>query len=212
MKTDPIADKMLRDLASAREGGSPVQLVEDLIVNGDVIDDEARDALSKRPRLPDPSVEVIAKKTGLSSARAREIADEVSRGGEPALVVESYRAENEARDAFKLLYEEEIVRLQRCPLRVRRNGEWDTCGVELRDIQQALVHHSMHLMFESRDDRVRRAVTNDISEKLYPTDFKGVRAALTAEERTALFADPRMRDRLLRRGGRSVEDGVATDD
>lgn len=201
MRTDPILDKLLKKRREAVKGAptAPLQMAEDIVANEALITPEAREQLEKRPALQPEFVEAQAAAAGVPVERAQAIAAEIQRQAGPALVIESYRAENELKDVFRQLYEAEVLRLQHCPARVKGVTGWQQCGVPLDNIQQALVHHSMHLLWESNDDKVKRAVANDISEKLFPTDIKGVRAALTADERRAALSDPRIRDRLLRR-------------
>lgn len=159
---------------------------------------EERAALEKRAHL-EPYIETVAAQTGLPAERAVEIAREVERSGEPALIVERIRAEVEAKEIFEELFEKEVARIRTCPVRVKRESGWELCGLPLESIQQALVHHSIHLL-HCPDYRTQRATLNDIRELLYPTEIRGVRAALPAEERAALTRDPRIVKRLLHRG------------
>lgn len=202
---DPLAQLYQRKREAAKkDAGKAIELAEDLTVNGPALTAEARRAIEKRPAIPEAAVEEAAKVKGVSLERAREIARDVEAKSEPVLVIESVRAENELRDVFENLYAAEVQNLQTCPVVVNRGGTKQPCGRELKSIQEALVHHSFHILYGA-DYRTQRATLNDISEKLYPTDIKGVRAALTAEERDALFRNPAMRDRLLKRRARALE-------
>ncbi len=159
--------------------------------------------LEKKPELKPEAVAATAEAKGVPYDRAIEIANEVVTGQPPAVRVEAYRAENELREVFLQLYSEEISRMKFCPVKVKQpGGSWSTCGASIDTIQQALVHHSMHLLYSS-DYRTQRQIMNDISEKLFPTEIRGVSAVLGPEERAGMLRDPRLRDRLL---GRSQDD------
>ena len=161
---------------------------------------DTAEVLEKKPTFTEAAVEALAGSTGVPVERAKEIANEVVQAQGPAVRVEAFRAENEIRDELLRLYAEEVRRMQRCPVKIKKeNGKFEQCGRRIRTIQQALAHHTMHLMY-SADYRVQRQVVNDISEKLFPTEIRGVSAVLGPEERSAALSNPAIRDRLLGRG------------
>ena len=106
-----------------------------------------------------------------------------------------------AREDFARLYDAEIKKLGRCPLKKIRPSEKKPdalCNARLLNFQQFLVHHQIHLLLMS-DTRTQRQTNADARELVYPTSEKMVRAALGPQERQRMLKDPALRARLLRR-------------
>lgn len=105
--------------------------------------------------------------------------------------------EGEVKDYFRDIYQKEIEKRSTCPYIVKtahmgktgkESSTWEACGDKLETIQQALVHQSLHIMFDSNDPRTQRAMLNDIRELLYPVQEKSIRAALGPDERKERWA------------------------
>jgi hypothetical protein len=198
--TDPLV--RLRDKAAE----DPRKLGE-LIVESQLgpVSQEAQAVLEKRPEFTPSFLEQQAQKFGLPLDQIQEIAEAVAASGPPGLVVERHQfgLETEAREHLAALYEKEIQRRRTC-LRwiytpVERDGKWrrvrKPCGATFETFDQALVHHSIHLLFEA-DYRTQRAHWNDVLNIKFPLEQKSLRAALTVDERRRLMADPRFRERF----------------
>lgn len=199
---DPVAK--LRDEAAADPSKVTQLLVEATVAP---LSDEGKAALEKRPEFSPAFLQRQAREFGIPVDKIEEIAAQVIREGAPTLVVEAreFGVDAEAREHFRQIYDLEIAKRKKCNRWVHEpdaktgKKEKRPCGAEFTTIQQALVHHSIHLLFES-DYRTQRSHWNDVREILYPTQERGLRAALTPEERTKMLRDPEMRRRLLARG------------
>jgi hypothetical protein len=172
------------------------------------ISDEAALALEKRPQFEPTFLEKQAQKFGLPFDQVHQIAQEVVAQGSAALVVERHQfgLESEAREHLAALYEKQIKVRRTCnrwlyapvenpkaPGKYRRARK--PCGYVFETFDEALVHHSLHILFEA-DYRTQRAHWNDILNIKYPLEQKTLRAALTVEERRRMMADHRLRERL----------------
>ena len=166
---------------------------------------EARTALEKRPVFEPQFLEQQAQKFGLPVDQVQEMVAEVLREGGPALVVEQrqFGVDEEAREHFRKLYQEEIRKRRTCNRWIVEPGTQGKkvkrpCGSTFESIEQALVHHSIHLLYEA-DYRTQRAIWNDIKDLLHPMTEKSLRAALSVDERRRMMQDHRLRARLLGR-------------
>lgn len=150
--------------------------------------------LSKAPTLEPAFVEAQAKKFDVPEKRVAEIAQTVMRDEGPPMTLEKREisVEGEVKEIFRDEYHKEIVRRATCPYIVRssytgvsgkESSTWEKCGEKLESIQQALVHQSLHIMYDSGDPRTQRAMLNDIRELLYPVVEKSFRAILGPDER-----------------------------
>lgn len=197
----------------------PSKLVELLDKTSDHITPEAKEKLTQTPAFSKSFLEGEAQRFGVDRQKVEDVAAVVVEEAGPAMVVEEreWSMEGDVKEYFRELYEREIAKRQVCTWQITEEWEkqrthedgspmgkpqqasvYRRCNAKLESIQQALVHHSLHLMFDSSDPRTQRAMWNDIKETLFPTREKSVRAALSVEERRRMMGDPRLRERILR--------------
>ena len=199
--TDPLLK--LRDVA-AQDPGKLTELLRETATAP--ISPEARATFEKRPEFSRDFLERQSQQFGVSIEKIQEIADSVMAQGPPTFVVHAreFGVDTEARAHFRNLYDTEILKRRKC-------GRWiveaddrtkkkikRACGELFTDVMQAMVHHSIHILFES-DYRTQRAHWNDIRELLSPTQERGIQAALPQSEREKIADDLRRRGHLLSR-------------
>ncbi len=146
------------------------------------------------PPIKDSFIEAQAEKFGTTVERVTEIAEAVA-GSMPApLVLEKreFSVEADVQEYFREIFEKEIRKRDTCPYVMeqiyigptgKQSSVHDRCGEKLETVQQAWVHHALHIMYDSGDPRTQRAMLMDIRELLWPTQEKSVRAALGPDER-----------------------------
>lgn len=146
------------------------------------------------PPIKESFIEAQAEKFGTTVERVTEIAEAVA-GSMPApLVLEKreFSVEADVQEYFREIFQKEIRKRDTCPymmeqIHIAPTGKQSTfngrCGEKLETVQQAWVHHALHIMYDSGDPRTQRAMLMDIRELLWPTQEKSVRAALGPDER-----------------------------
>lgn len=170
----------------------PEKTTDYLAATSGYVSPEAKQTLEKKPSFKPGFIQKQAEKFGLSPDKVEAIAAEVVETGAPIFAVAERRefsVDDDVRERFTKLYNEELARRRQCP---RRN-----CDAHFTDLQQVLVHWSLHLLFEA-DNRTQKMMWEAIRELNYPTQEKGLQAVLPAEERKQLLRDPLMRARLRR--------------
>ncbi len=146
------------------------------------------------PPIKESFIEAQAEKFGTTVERVTEIAEAVA-GSMPApLVMEKreFSVEADVQEYFREIFQKEIRKRDTCPYVMeqiyigptgKQSSVHDRCGEKLETVQQAWVHHALHIMYDSGDPRTQRAMLMDIRELLWPTQEKSVRAALGPDER-----------------------------
>lgn len=146
------------------------------------------------PPIKESFIEAQAEKFGTTVERVTEIAEAVA-GSMPApLVMEKreFSVEADVQEYFREIFQKEIRKRDTCPymmeqIHIAPTGKQSSfngrCGEKLETVQQAWVHHALHIMYDSGDPRTQRAMLMDIRELLWPTQEKSVRAALGPDER-----------------------------
>ena len=187
-----------------------------LEATADELSPETKEKFTNAPKFDDDFLKQEAKRFGTTKQKVQSVADAVMHENAPVFVEErTWEVDADVKEYFRKLYEQEIRRRRTCremiqveEERQRKSNEgapigrpekisvWRECGVVYESFQQALVHQSLHLMFDSKDPRTKRAMWNDIRELLHPTREKGIRAALSPQERKRML-DDRLKRRLL---------------
>jgi hypothetical protein len=177
---------------------------------------ETKDKLENAPKFDADFLKSEAERFHTTTEKVEAIAEVVSTEGPVFVEERTWEVDADIKEHFKELYEKEISRRRVCDQMIQVEEErqrkqsdgqptgrremisvWKRCGAVYESFQQALVHQSLHLMFDAKDERTKRAMWNDIRELVYPTREKGIRAALTPQERRRMM-DDRLKDRLLR--------------
>ena len=160
---------------------------------------EAQVVLEQTPELAPEFIASQAERFDVSLKRVDEIAQTVAQEQGAAVVLEKREisVDAEVKDYFREIYQKEVEKRSTCPYIVKtshmgktgkESSTWEACGDKLESIQQALVHQSLHIMYDSNDPRTQRAMLNDIRELLYPVQEKSIRAALGPDERKERWA------------------------
>jgi len=156
---------------------------------------EAEKHLTKElPPVKESYIAAQAEKFGTTVERVTEIAQVVASGMPTPLVMEKreFSVESDVQAHFLEVFEKEIQKRETCPYVVeeryigptgKQSSVHKACGDKLETVQQAWVHHALHIMYDSGDPRTQRAMLMDIRELLWPTQEKSLRAALGPDER-----------------------------
>jgi hypothetical protein len=140
-------------------------------------------------------LEAQVAKFGVPIDRLTEIAQTVSESMPTPLVVEKreFSVEADVQEHFREIFQKEIDKRATCNYVVEGNLVGPTgkqssahklCGDRLETVQQAWVHHALHIMYDCGDPRTQRAMLMDVRELLWPTQEKSMRAALSPDERS----------------------------
>ncbi len=208
MAKDPV-------LKLAKQAKSDPSKVLPLLEASIDLDPATAAKLENAPKFNDAFLEAQAEKVGSTTEQLAEVAAQVSAESPVFVEQRTWEVDADVKESFRALYERDIRTRHTCREMIQIEEErqrkqdgkpvgrgekisvWTRCGVIYESFQHALVHQSLHLMFDSKDERTRRAMLNDVRELIYPTREKGVRAALTTQERRRMM-DSRLKQRLLR--------------
>ncbi len=204
--TDPTIQLSKQAKADA---GKITELL-DRTVTPCAVSPEAQVVLEETPEIAPAFIASQAERFDVPIKRVDEIAQTVAAEHGAAVTLEKREisVDAEVKDYFREIYQKEIEKRATCPYIVKtthmgktgkESSTWEACGDRLESIQQALVHQSLHIMFDSNDPRTQRAMLNDIRELLYPVQEKSIRAVMGADERKERWAAlERHRSRLGR--------------
>jgi len=204
-------EKLAKKVSKKGEG-----VVELLKASIEELPAEVVSKLNNAPKFDDKFLEQEAKRFGASTQQVKDIASTVATDGPVFVEQRTWEVDSDVKEHFRQLYEKEILKRRVCREQIQEEVEeyrkdklgspigkpqkisvWRRCGAVYESFQQALVHQSLHFMFDSKDPRTQRATWNDILELNFPRREKGIRAALSTADRRRMM-DPLLRDRLLR--------------
>ena len=138
-----------------------------------------------KPAEPELDVEQAAERFAIPPGRGRKIARDVWKA-EQKLSTTVFEHDSDLREYFRDEYQRQLQDKRTCG----QKG----CDYRYTTIEAAVVHHSLHLLTESKDGRTQRAIMKDIVELLHPTIETTVSQQLTGvltdEDRKEALSDP----------------------